>query len=244
MKKPSISIPRGFRSILSRKTVLSLPPGLSYRAITLLSSAYPEKTISSSTKLSILYELWLSQRKSGGRLLAQSEKMIMEMGRLHYFEVQQGLGKPAGTKISRRKAPLRGHPPLMAASSQLYEKLAKLGITDRNTIHRLEKSIGRDELELRVEGALDAFKGREPVGRQIFSRKPDILIKRDDDFFDALDGFAIRIRTIDRLREAVRQKGARLPASFDYLSMPGLIMDDSFLYRLWAMQVPESAKRG
>ncbi|MEM4272436.1 MAG: hypothetical protein QXH30_02505, partial [Candidatus Bilamarchaeaceae archaeon] len=178
MKKPSITISRGFRGMLSRKTIASLPPLLSSRAISLLSTAYPERAFSSSTKLSAIYQLWLSQKKSEGKLLREAAKMMADLQRLHYFEVQRGLGKPARKGASRRKPPIHRIPlQAMHYSGQLREKLARLGITDQSTISRLEKTIGAEELELRVDGALDTFSGRELVGKQIFSRRPEILIQ-------------------------------------------------------------------
>ncbi len=243
MKKPSISLPRGFRGLLSKKTILSLPPGLSYRAISLLSSAYPEKTISSNTKLSALYSLWLAQRKSEGKHLAQATAMMADIQRLHYFEVQQQLGRPTGKKISRRSPSAHRSFPSMASSSQLHDKLERLGITDRNTIHRLEKSIGREELESRAESALDTFRGREPIGKQIFSRRPELLIQSEDKFFDSIDGFKVRMDTVDRLRQKAEEKKVRLPPQYDYFEMPVILLNDNFLYQLWSAQVPKEAKK-
>ncbi len=242
MKKPSISLPRGFKGILSKKTILSLPPGLTYRAISLLSSAYPEKTISSNTKLSALYSLWLSQSKSEGKHLAQAAAMMAEIQRLHYFEVQKGLGKPTAEKTSRRSPPIRGRQLLTSSSGQLHEKLARLGITDRNTAHRLEKSIGKEELELRVDGALDTFRGREPIGKRIFSKKPEILIQNEDRFFDSIDGFRVRMNTVDRLRQKAKEKGLRVPPEYEYLDRPEILLNDNFLYALYSAQLPKSAK--
>lgn len=243
MKKASVSLPRGFRGILSKKTILSLPPGLSYRAITLLSSACPEKTISSSTKLSALYSLWLSQKKSEGKHLEQATKMMADIQRLHYFEVQRGLGKPTGEKVSRRSPPLRGLPALMSHPSQLHAKLERLGITDRNTIHRLEKSVGKDELELRVDGALEIFKGKEPIGRRIFSGKPELLIQSEDSFFDSMDGIKARMRTVERLREKAKEKNIKLPRQYDYLENPTMLLNDRFMWSLWVAQLPKGATK-
>ena len=243
MKKPSISLPSGFRGILSKKTISSLPPNLSSKAISLLSCAYPEKTISSSTKLSALYSLWLSQKKSEGKLLKESTKMMADIQRLHYFEVQKGIGKPAGEKVSRRSLPVHRSFPTMAASTQLHGKLARLGITDRNTVSRLEKSMGRDELESRVDSTLEIFAGREPIGRHIFSKKPEMLVQSEDRFFDLLDGFKSRMGTVDKLRQKAKEKSVKLPAQYDYLERPEILLSDKFLYDLWSAKLAR-IKRG
>lgn len=244
MKKPPISIPSGFKGILSKKTILSLPPGLSYRAIHILSSAYPEKTISSGTRLSALYELWLSQQKSEGRHLREAEAMMAEVQRLHFQDIQRQVKSSGGEKTSRRSPPMRRKFPGMLLHSRLPEKLAMLGITDRNTVHRLEKSMGSEELESRVDSALETFAGREPVGKAIFSRKPELLVQGEDRLFDLLDGFKTRMKTVDGLRAEAEKKGVRLPLQWDYLAKPEILLNDGFLYGLWRAQLERSMQRG
>ena len=127
--------------------------------------------------------------------------------------------------------------PTIASSSKLHEKLARLGITDKNISSRLEKSMGRDELESRVDSALDIFAGREPIGRHIFSKKPEILVQGDDRFFDLLDGFKSRMGTVDKLRQKAKEKGVKLPAQYDYLERPEILLNDNFMYSLWSAQL-------
>lgn len=235
MKKQSSSPAPWVRSLLSKKTLSSLHPELASEVVLLLSKSCPDKTLSSRTKLSALYDLWLCHRNSlDSRSIKKSEEIMVLMGKvLHFDAVQRQLAE--GPQESRRKPMVsrarRENPSEMQARPPLHQKLAILGITDERTIEKLERSADRGTLEARATTLLKTFEGIEDVAKEVVPKQIKLFILPHKEFKDNAHRLRTTRETLARIREKAIQYGHKSPPDIE--REPEHYLDPHFHYNLF-----------
>jgi hypothetical protein len=198
--RPDIFVKR----ILSDIRVGELEPKEATELRDFARSAGFEKTITSKTKLSVIYELWLDEKakqRKNRQALKKTEK-ILNAQTLTFWEIavrKRGYEKERAEK-GKKKSKWELGPSQEKANpfAGLKKNLHKLGIDDDEKIEELLDSLKKTknlkceydtiaELDKRVERILEAYKGRMEEARETFSEQPSLLALPDKRFDELLE---------------------------------------------------------
>ncbi len=157
-----------------------------------------EKTITSKTKLSVIYDLCMEEkaRKRRTAELKKAEK-VLNAQTLTFWELsvrRRGYERDRAEKGGRKSKWELGPSHIRANPlKDLKKNLKKLGITAEKVIEKLLDTLKKtknliceidaiDELDRRVRMVLEEFKGKIAYARKVFSEKPMLLARPDKEF--------------------------------------------------------------
>ena len=158
-----------------------------------------KKTITTRTKLSLLYAIWLNEKQKRNRKTTQLKKAekILNAQTLTFWEVavrRRGYEKER-TEKGKRQSKWQLGPSHAKANplKDLKKNLKKLGIVAEEMIEKLLDTLKKtknlmceidaiNELDKRVRTVLEEFKGNISYARKVFAEKPMLLAKPDLEF--------------------------------------------------------------
>lgn len=204
--KPDILMKR----LLSDIKVGELEPGEAAELKEFIKTTDFEKTVNANTKLSVVYEIMLSEKEKGKAEEAKKAESILSAATMTYWEMNRKRGyerdRQAHSKM-RRKWELEASHKTMNPLRELKANLKKIGITKDEAVEKVLDAIKKvkklaceidaiEELNKRVIRIIEDFKSHINYAKQVFSTQPKLIALPDKEFEGLLKSMKIEIKKI------------------------------------------------
>lgn len=199
------------KRLLSDMKVGELEPGEAAELREFIDSSDFEKTINAKTKLSVVYEILLSEKEKKGKTKeTKKAENILNAATITYWEMNRRKGyerdRQAQSKM-RRKWELEASHKRMNPLDELKANLKRIGITKDETVGKILDAIKKvkklaceidaiEELNKRVIRVIEDFKSNINYAKQVFSTQPKLIALPDKEFESLLKSMKIEIKKI------------------------------------------------
>ncbi len=206
---------------LKKLTFRQLVPELRQEVLELAAEMGYEETVTSRSSLEFLFRIYKAEevkKRRSREQLKKAERLILKLN-----SFQHAIQKREERRREKRKRPkLRLVEGGVMASEKTRELLARIGITDEESIEQAEALFGEEKIESRVELALSIDVDHNVI-KKLFGAYPGVfLLPREDDFISELDA-------IENKRQLIHEwsvtNGSAPPSWADYNETPGILID-------------------
>ncbi|MFH0885088.1 MAG: hypothetical protein V1861_05250 [Candidatus Micrarchaeota archaeon] len=199
-----------------------------------------EATITTSSNLHFLYEIYRAEKARGERdakALKKAEDMILRLSSLHHSIIQREEGRRKAERS--RKVPLTLIEGGLTASKRMRELLESVGIKDEKIMEHAAGFFSEDEILSRVE-LIQASNLWPDAARRVFGAHPEtIMIAKHDEFISEIEAMENKKAVLEGWVKAHERD---LPIWADYNRTPGILLD-SFedITRQLEIRLPETS---